>query len=66
MEQIVEKLCHKLRHNVSENKEIEWRNTSFCLSQIKYSDKNFSKLLELYDMWKERMIDQDQIVRGHF
>ena len=57
MEAVVEKMCQKLRHNVSEHKMIEWRNTAFCLSQIKYNDKIFGKLIEHYDDWKERMID---------
>jgi len=58
---IVEKLCQKLKHNVSENNKIEWRNTAFCLSQIKYSEKTFGKLLECYEFWKERMIDCPEV-----
>ena len=57
MEAIVEKLCQKLKHNVSDHKEIEWRNTAYCLSQIKYNEKIFNKLLDMYDCWKERMLD---------
>jgi hypothetical protein len=61
MEAIVEKLCQKLKHNVSDHKEIEWRNTAFCLSQIKYNEKIFSKLLDMYDCWKERMLDSYEV-----
>ena len=32
MEAIVEKLCQKLRHNISCHDQIEWRNTAYCLS----------------------------------
>ena len=33
MEMIVEKLCLKLKHSISEaNDQIEWRNTAYCLS----------------------------------
>ena len=61
MEAIVEKLCQKLKHNVSSHKEIEWRNTAFCLTQIKYNEKIFTKLLEHYESWKERMIDSPDV-----
>lgn len=61
MEAIVEKLCQKLKHNVSVHDKIEWRNTSFCLTQIKYNDKIFQKLLEHYECWKERMIDSPEV-----
>ena len=57
MDSIVDKLCQKLKHNVSEKKMIEWRNTAYCLSQIKYNDKLFTKLLDHYESWKERMLD---------
>lgn len=46
MEAIVEKLCQKLRHNVTDQNRIEWRNTAYCLTQIKYNEKIFIKLLE--------------------
>lgn len=61
MEAIVEKMCQKLKHNVSENNVIEWRNTAYCLSQIKYNEKIFTKLLDHYDDWKERMIDCPEV-----
>jgi len=65
MEAIVEKLCQKLKHNVSDNKEIEWRNTAYCLSQIKFNERNLNKLMDLYDSWKERIIDSED-VKSHF
>lgn len=61
-EQIVEKLCHKFRS--SENP-IEWRNTAYCLSQMKYTEKIFIKLLEYYDSYKEKIL-QSPDVRMHF
>ena len=65
MEAIVEKLCLKLKHNVSQHMTIEWRNTAFCLSQIKYNEKIFTKLLENYECWKERILDSPD-VKEHF
>lgn len=61
MEAIVEKLCQKLKHNISEHDQVEWRNTAFCLTQIKYTDKIFSKLLDHYECWKERMLDSPDV-----
>ena len=65
MDAIVDKLCQKLKHNVSDKKFVEWRNTAYCLSQIKYNEKLFVKLLDQYDCWKERMLDC-QDVRDSF
>ena len=65
MEAIVEKLCQKLRHNVSAHDAVEWRNTAYCLSQIKYTEKIFLKLLDQYECWKERMLDSPE-VKSHF
>ena len=61
MESIVEKLCQKLKHNVSDHDKIEWRNTAYCLTQIKYTEKIFNKLLDNYECWKERMIDNEEV-----
>lgn len=52
-ESIVDKLCHKFRS--SENP-IEWRNTAYCLSQMKYKEKIFIKLLESYDSYKDKLL----------
>ena len=61
MEQIVEKLCQKLKHNVSIHDQIEWRNTAYCLTQIKYNEKIFQRLLDNYECWKERIIDSPEV-----
>ena len=51
--QLTESLCKKLK---SSPNSIEWRNISFCLSQLKLTEKSFMKLLELYDCYKERLV----------
>lgn len=65
MEAIIEKLCQKLKHNVSDHDAIEWRNTAYCLTQIKYNDKTLQKLLDQYECWKERMLDSAEC-KEHF
>ena len=55
-ETLVEKLCQKLKNSTLHT---EWRNTAFCLSQLKYTDKIFMKLLENYDCYKERLLHHD-------
>ena len=62
VETLVEKLCQKLKNSPNE---IEWRNTAFCLSQLKYSEKAFLKLLELYDCYKERLV-QSPLIKDYF
>jgi len=44
---------------------VEWRNTAFCLSQLKITEKVLSKLLELYDSYKERLL-QSKEVKDYF
>lgn len=61
-ETLLEKLCQKIKHSPSE---IEWRNVAFCISQLKFTDKIFIKLLELYDCYKERLI-QNADVKEYF
>jgi len=41
--------------------EIEWRNTAYCISQLKMTDKIFMKLLELYDCYKERLLNSPDV-----
>jgi len=41
--------------------DIEWRNTAYCITQLKYTDKIFMKLLEHYDMYKERIIQNAEV-----
>jgi len=50
---LVEKLCQKLKSSLLKT---EWRNTAFCLTQLKINDKILMKLLEHYDMYKERLL----------
>lgn len=52
-ETLVETLCQKLKNSPLP---IEWRNTAFCLTQLKMTDKTLPKLLEYYDMYKERLL----------
>lgn len=55
---MIESLCKKLKNSVHP---IEWRNTAFCISQLKLTDKGFMKLLELYDCYKERLIQNVEV-----
>ena len=57
-EQIVDKMCHKLKQSTNPT---EWRNTAFCLSQMKYSEKLFIKLLEAYDAYKDKLIASPEV-----
>jgi hypothetical protein len=51
----VEKLCQKIKNSQSP---VEWRNTAFCLSQMKYSEKIFLRLVEYYEScYKDRLAD---------
>jgi len=62
-EQIVDKLCTKLRNAQSP---VEWRNTAFCLSQLKYTEKIFSKLVDYHETcYKERLVESPE-VREYF
>jgi len=61
-QQMIESLCKKLKNSTLP---VEWRNTAFCLSQLKLTDKGFMKLLELYDCYKERLI-QSPDVKDYF
>lgn len=54
----MEKLCHKMKNSASA---IEWRNTAFCLSQFKLNDKLFAKLHDLYDCYKERLLQSAEV-----
>ena len=61
-QQLIESLCKKLKNSQNE---IEWRNTAYCLSQLKLTEKGFMKLLELYDCYKERLL-QSADVKEYF
>ena len=53
-EGLIDKLFAKLKN--SQDK-IEWRNTTFCLSQLNYTDKNFDKFEDLYTNLKDKIED---------
>jgi len=57
-QQLIESLCKKLKNSLNP---IEWRNTAFCLSQLKLTEKGFLKLLELYDCYKERLLQSGEV-----
>lgn len=48
----------KLKNSESQ---IEWRNTAYCLTQLKYNEKIFMKLLEMYDCYKERIAQSPEV-----
>ena len=54
-EGLIDKLFSKLKN--SQDK-IEWRNTTFCLSQLNYTDKNFDKFEDLYSNLKDKIEDE--------
>ena len=35
----------------------EWRNTACCLSMITYNEKSVRKLLEMFECFREKLID---------
>lgn len=53
IETLLLKMCEKLNKSTNE---IEWRNSAFCLTQLKITDKILVKLLEHYDLYKERLL----------
>lgn len=60
---MIDKLCHKLKHSQGP---VEWRNTAFCLSQMKYTERIFQKLVEYYETsYKERLAASAE-VREYF
>ncbi len=54
-EGLIDKLFSKLKN--SQDK-IEWRNTTFCLSQLNYTEKNFDKFEDLYTNLKDKIEDE--------
>jgi condensin complex subunit 1 len=62
-EQLVDKLCHKLRNSPLP---VEWRNTAYCLSQMKYTERIFQRLVDYYETsYKERLSESPE-VREYF
>lgn len=60
-EGLIDKLFNKLKSSLDSN---EWRNTTFCLSLLNYTEKSVNKLLELYQNLKEKI--DDEIVNENF
>lgn len=61
IEYIIVMLCNKLKKSDDSNynQQIEWRNSSFCLTQINFNERLLQKLIDQYESWKERMIDHE-------
>lgn len=57
LEAIIDRICQKLKKNAIMTEKIEQINFGYCLTQIKYSDRTFSKLIENHPNWKDRMVD---------
>ncbi|CAH1403128.1 unnamed protein product [Nezara viridula] len=50
---LVEKLCSRLQES---NDEAQWRQLSFCLLQLNYSEKSLKKLIDSIPMLHERLL----------
>lgn len=61
IEYIIVMLCNKLKKSDDSNynQQNEWRNSSFCLTQINFNERLLQKLIDQYESWKERMIDHE-------
>ena len=35
----------------------EWRNTAFCLSMLSYNEKGLRKLIDMFEFYREMLID---------
>ncbi|XP_076451927.1 condensin complex subunit 1-like isoform X3 [Babylonia areolata] len=55
-ESLVEKLCHRYRATVSER---QWRDLSYCLSLLSYSEKSLRKLQENFSCFADKMVDEN-------
>ncbi|CAL1534663.1 unnamed protein product [Lymnaea stagnalis] len=60
-ESLTEKLCHRFRATRTDR---QVRDLSFCLSQLTFSEKAISKLLENFQCYADKLVDND--VYGHF
>jgi len=60
-EGLIDKLFNKLKSSLDSN---EWRNTTYCLSLLNYTEKSVNKVLELYQNLKEKI--DDEIVNENF
>lgn len=57
-ETILDKLCLKMKNSPNP---IEWRNTAFCLSQIKYSEKLFQRLFDHFELYKDKVFQSPEV-----
>ncbi|KAL8621609.1 hypothetical protein ACOMHN_036842 [Nucella lapillus] len=55
-ESLVEKLCHRYRATVSER---QWRDLSYCLSLLSYSEKSLRKLQENFACFADKLVDDN-------
>lgn len=62
IENLLEKLFIKLKSSVNN---IEWRNTSYCLSLLNYNERHALKFLELYSVIREK-IKYDDVIEENF
>ena len=58
-ELILEKMLMRLR----DGKPREWRTIAGVLPHMKYTDKMLLKIIDMYELWKERMLDSNNEVR---
>lgn len=61
VEGLIEKLVNKLKNN---NDKIEWRNVTYCLNQLTYSEKNLTKLLDHYTSVKAQLVLDSEIIQN--
>ena len=61
-EAILEKMLHRLRDGSSQ----EWRTIGGVLPHLRFTERMLSKTAEQYECWKERMLDQNPLVRDSF
>ena len=54
-ETLVEKLCSRFKN--SQNPK-EWRNSAYCLSLLAYNEKSIRKLIEMFDYYRDKLVDQ--------
>ncbi|XP_048728818.2 condensin complex subunit 1-like isoform X3 [Ostrea edulis] len=55
-ESLVEKLCHRFRATKTDR---QWRDLSFCLSMMSYSEKSIRKLQENFACFGDKLSDEE-------
>ncbi|XP_061198116.1 condensin complex subunit 1-like [Saccostrea echinata] len=55
-ESLVEKLCHRFRATKTDR---QWRDLSFCLSMMSYSEKSIRKLQENFACFGDKLADEE-------